>query len=372
MREKLMKVPVAVTLLLSLVCTGIFVAILNYIGYAFGLIPAMADRSMYFQQAAAEFVILVIFLIIAGIFGQLRILQENKLGWLMTLYVGGFFVVYCFFAVISQVYVVNMTDVGPVKPVGEIISYVVACALVGIVEELVFRGVILNLLLDRFSKTQKGIVAAIILDGLIFGCMHYSNMSAGVSFLSVTIQVSSATMLGILFAFIYAYTRNFWAVAIFHAIIDFGALISTGIFSKGSMVDQLNTFGPINLIATAILLIPAIILLRKKNREKLELMYNGGTLEITEEIAGTYGVISMILGIVSLLFSCIGYLLGLGVIGIIAASISLKYKKQNNVFAILGIVLSIVGIVISILAILGFSYIYSNVDMSVFEQFTNL
>ena len=55
-----------------------------------------------------------------------------------------------------------------------------------------FRGVVFNLLLRAFPKTKGGITGAVVLGGVLFGLMHFSNMGAGVKFSSCLIQVISA------------------------------------------------------------------------------------------------------------------------------------------------------------------------------------
>lgn len=122
--------------------------------------------------------------------------------------------VYCLFSLIAQIYLCSMSKVGNVRTALEIIFYIVAIFLVGLVEELVFRGVIFNLLLNSFPKTRKGITGAIVLGGVLFGLMHFVNILSGVKFTSALIQVISAALMGILFCTIYASTRNFWMLVI--------------------------------------------------------------------------------------------------------------------------------------------------------------
>lgn len=229
MKEKFKNLSAPVGIVLSIVAVILFTGLLLGLGFVLGKIPGLNEQNDYLLQAIAEFIILIVFLIITFVIGYTRIFTENVAGWLRSLYTGGFFVVYCLFSLIAQIYLCSMSKAGNVRPALEIIFYIVAIFLVGLVEELVFRGVIFNLLLNSFPKTRKGITGAIVLGGVLFGLMHFVNILSGVKFTSALIQVISAALMGILFCTIYASTRNFWMLVIFHALVDFASLLSTGI-----------------------------------------------------------------------------------------------------------------------------------------------
>ena len=358
MRTKIEKMPIPVVILLGVVLTGVFIATLAGTGRIVDCIPGIATQSEYLLQTLAEIGELVIFLIILKVLGHMEILKENKAGWLKSLYVAGFFVVYCIFNIIAQIYVIVMSKFdSPQAPI-DIFHFVCAMAMIGFVEELVFRGVILNLFLDRFEKSEKGLVASILLSGLLFGSMHFANIMAGGKLSSVFIQVVSATCLGILFGTVYAMTRNFWLVVAIHSLIDFGSLLSSGLYKSGGMVAKINQFSAVNLIGIVVLSIPCFVLLRKNNRKKLVSIYAGQELVIDEAEADKLGTVSLIVGIISIVIACVGYTLGLGVVGVIAALLSNKAKPQNNGKAIAGLVTSIVGIVLAFIMIFVMSFIY--------------
>ena len=172
MKEKFKNLSAPVGIVLSIVAVILFTGLLLGLGFVLGKIPGLNEQNDYLLQAIAEFIILIVFLIITFVIGYARIFTENVAGWLRSLYTGGFFVVYCLFSLIAQIYLCSMSKAGNVRPALEIIFYVVAIFLVGLVEELVFRGVIFNLLLNSFPKTRKGITGAIVLGGVLFGLMH--------------------------------------------------------------------------------------------------------------------------------------------------------------------------------------------------------
>ena len=223
-----------------------------------------------------------------------------------------------------------------------------------------------NLLLNSFPKTRKGITGAIVLGGVLFGLMHFVNILSGVKFTSALIQVISAALMGILFCTIYASTRNFWMLVIFHALVDFASLLSTGIFDAGNIVSQINTFSAINSLSFIMLAIPMFVMLRKSRRIRLEMLYNNVPIYDDEHEAKMLSIVSLVLGIISLVLSCIGYLIGLGIVGIFAAILSKKAKPYNNSMATAGMITSIIGIALSAIAVVLLSVLYSSDMMAQF------
>ena len=369
MKEKFKNLPIPAGIALSLVFTVLFVGLLMGTGFILSLIPRMTDQNEYLQQGLAELFILIVFLIITYALGYHEIFRENKAGWLRSFYTGGFFVVYCLFSFIGQIFACIVSEHGNIRPFHEIIFYVIAIFLVGLVEELVFRGVVLNVLLNTFSKTRKGITGAIVLGGVLFGLMHFINMASGVKFSSAIIQVISASLLGILFCTVYASTRNFWVVAIFHTVVDLGALLSTGLFDDGGIVSQINTYSAMNAIAFIVLGIPMFVMLRKSRRIRMEMLYNNVPVIDDENEGRKLGIISLVLGICSLAFSCIGYLGGLGIVGLLASRLSKKARPYDNSLATAGMVTSIVGIVLSVISTMILIIFYASGIASQFTAF---
>lgn len=369
MKQKFKNLSIPVGIALSLLFTALFVGLLTASGLALGMIPGIAYQDEYLLQAISELIILIIFLIITRAIGYDDIFKENKAGWLRSFYTGGFFVVYCLYCLLSQVYSILILGHGNLKPFYEILFYIIAIFLVGLVEEFVFRGVILNILLNSFSKTKKGITGAIVFGGVLFGLMHFINMASGVKFSSAIIQVISTSLLGILFCTVYASTRNFWIVVLFHTVVDLGSLLSTGLFDDGGIVSQINTYSAMNAIAFVILGIPMFVMLRKSRRIRMEMLYNNIPVIDDENEGRKLGVVSLVLGICSLAFSCIGYLGGLGIVGLLASRLSKKARPYDNSLATAGMVTSIVGIVLSVISTIILIIFYASGIASQFTAF---
>ena len=333
------------------------------------LIPGMEKADDYLLQAIVETVVLVIFLGITYIFGLWDIFKENAAGWTRSLYTGGFFIVYCLYAVVSGIYLCFLSEHGDVKAFYNIIFFFIAVCLVGLVEELVFRGVVFNLLLRAFPKTKGGITGAVVLGGVLFGLMHFSNMGAGVKFSSCLIQVISAGLMGVLFCMIYASTRNFWMLAIFHTVVDMGGLLSSGIFEGGGVADRINEFSAMNCIAFVVLGIPMLVMLRKSRRIRLEMLYNNVTIIDDEREGAKLAVVSLVLGICSIIFSFFGYLMGLGIVGMLASKMSKRAKQYNNAIATAGMITSIIGFVLSVICTIGMMVLFAS---GIYDRLVNM
>ncbi len=94
----------------------------------------------------------------------------------------------------------------------------------GIVEEMVFRGMIMSVLEKRYNKK-----IAIIIPSLLFGLVHIIGMDF--SLLSCVLVIVAGTMVGIMFSLIASYTNSIWNSAIVHAmwnIVILGGFIWIG------------------------------------------------------------------------------------------------------------------------------------------------
>ena len=101
-----------------------------------------------------------------------------------------------------------------------VINTAIFALLVGIYEEFLCRGWLLNEFLERYGETKKGVWVSIIASGVIFGLIHFINVSSN-GFAGTVTQVLSASASGILFGFIYYRTKNIWSVVFLHAYWDF-------------------------------------------------------------------------------------------------------------------------------------------------------
>ncbi|MBZ9607372.1 CPBP family intramembrane metalloprotease [Clostridium estertheticum] len=149
----------------------------------------------------------------------------------------------------------------------KIILFTVVMLLVGILEEVLCRGVILNNMLNKWGYTKTGIIKSVILSSLIFGVAHLVNLIVFPTLIMATVtQVIYNFLTGVLFASIYLRCKNIWAVVVLHAIYDWLAMVSDiyhTVAAPGAPVDTSVVSG----LITSMLYIPfalvGFFLLRK-------------------------------------------------------------------------------------------------------------
>lgn len=103
----------------------------------------------------------------------------------------------------------------------------------GIVEEMVFRGILMGVIEKRFNKT-----VAIIVPSVLFGFVHILGM--GFNLLSCALVLVAGTMVGVMFSLIAAITKSVWNSAIVHAI--WNIVIIGGILWTGTEFDEYSLY----------------------------------------------------------------------------------------------------------------------------------
>lgn len=148
----------------------------------------------------------------------------------------------------------------------EIILFILAMIMVGVSEELMFRGVLLNCCLEYFGENSvSSLKKAIIISGCIFGLFHIFNVLIGASLLGSIIQALNACVLGIIFGVIYVRSsKNIWPCIILHSIQDVVAFANSGMLNGSAVKNAVSSYDA-NMIPTiVILLMVGLFLMRKK------------------------------------------------------------------------------------------------------------
>lgn len=112
-------------------------------------------------------------------------------------------------------------------------SLVVTVLLVGLFEELLFRGVLFHGL-----EAKTNAVTALVVSSLIFGLMHYVNWIGGQSFGDTTIQVIHAAAGGFLYGAIMLMTGSIWPGILLHGTWD--AIVSVVSTIAAAEIDVTN------------------------------------------------------------------------------------------------------------------------------------
>ncbi|NMB55821.1 MAG: CPBP family intramembrane metalloprotease [Leptolinea sp.] len=102
-----------------------------------------------------------------------------------------------------------------------IILYLLLYLSVGFVEEILFRGLMLSLMLRAWGKTRRGILAAVVLSSVVFGVVHVVNLLMGRRDLLTTgTQILYALFFGVFFAACFLRSRSIWPVIFGHFLFD--------------------------------------------------------------------------------------------------------------------------------------------------------
>jgi membrane protease YdiL (CAAX protease family) len=115
--------------------------------------------------------------------------------------------------------------------------------LVGLFEELCFRVIINDGLLYQF-RGNKHIFAWIgLITTLVFGWIHVASAasSSPLAIAQAVLKTSSAGIMGFALLILYWKTRNFWAIALAHALYDSLPLIAGQLFDTGAKVGSYVT-----------------------------------------------------------------------------------------------------------------------------------
>ena len=130
----------------------------------------------------------------------------------------------------------------------KVILLIIFTIIVGINEELYFRGIIMGLFKNKNIK-------AIIISSILFGVGHIANAFSNQNYLYIILQVIFAFIIRIVFAEIVIITESIILPMIFHTIHDFIAMITNdNVIGKSLMI---------LIIQIIVLLIFCIMMLKK-------------------------------------------------------------------------------------------------------------
>lgn len=125
----------------------------------------------------------------------------------------------------------------------------------GIVEEIIFRGVVYNRLNGLFKGKRTACVLAAILSSGVFALCHFANLTS-YSFIAVLTQAIYAFAAGMCFCGIYLFSGKLIVTILLHSIVDICANLPVT-----QKLTQVNSFDPLSLILSSILLVEGVVLI---------------------------------------------------------------------------------------------------------------
>lgn len=162
--------------------------------------------------------------------------------------------------------------------ISNLISLIVYAISIGLFEEIFFRGIIENELLENYSDTKGKVITSIVLSGVIFGAVHLTNLLMGQDLLTTLMQFVQTTAIGILFGTIYYKTKNIWALAFLHGFYDLAIMLSENnlVTSCGYTANVPSSVTIFSLVSSLILNIIYLIYSLYLFTDKKTKAYNNG------------------------------------------------------------------------------------------------
>lgn len=226
----------------------------------------------YLLGSVQEAVGLAVALLLLARSGRLDLLHRRGCGFLNGMLVGMyplFFIGYTACGTLAF----DRPDT-PLLPLPRILTFMLNMILVGVAEELVFRGIIAQTLLEHFGTSRAGVWKACLLSGVLFGAAHLTNILGSAPF-GVLMQCVFAASLGTLFAAVYFRTGNLWVTVFLHGAMDISSMLIGGLYGTTTVAEAVSGYDASMLLSVLLYLIPTVFLLRKKKLPEVQLYWGG-------------------------------------------------------------------------------------------------
>lgn len=157
-----------------------------------------------------------------------------------------------------------------------IIMVIIEQIFVGIFEEFLFRGLILNILLEKTEHLQyKGMTWSLFISSVLFGATHILNLFDNPEEINSTIaQTVGSIFIGVFLGALYLRCRNIWVVVFYHTLIDIATDLPVIFYdipaSTGGSSDMPFSDVIPNILANSIVLFIGLFLARRSKSKYAE------------------------------------------------------------------------------------------------------
>ncbi|HMB24880.1 MAG TPA: CPBP family intramembrane glutamic endopeptidase [Anaerolineales bacterium] len=145
----------------------------------------------------------------------------------------------------------------------------------GWIEEILFRGVVLTTLLQKWGRSRKGIYWVVLFSSALFGAIHLLNFIQGRKpLLDTAVQITFAIFFGVMFSACFLRNRTILPVILLHAAIDWaGTLNEVAVGGGLRTVTQPMSLenALISILITLPLFLYGLFILRKVDPTSLDL-----------------------------------------------------------------------------------------------------
>ena len=115
--------------------------------------------------------------------------------------------------------------------------YILYIIFIAILEELIFRGIILILLKDWFKRLRHAPIIVTAVGAGAFSLFHFTNLFMGAGIGDVLLQCAYTFLIGAMLTVTILKTKNILICIVVHAIFDFGGLIQSEQIGSGQAWD---------------------------------------------------------------------------------------------------------------------------------------
>lgn len=157
----------------------------------------------------------------------------------------------------------------------DFIIFFAYCMLIGLFEEIVFRGIIFSVLAGIFNKDKKGFLWAYVISSLIFGLAHlFNGFSAGSA-----LQAGYTVLTGGLFAFCLIKTKNILCCTLVHGVYNFCGLLFDAQGLGNGVVFDLGTVITMIVVSVVVGVFVLYKVWKYPDREREELYLRLGVID---------------------------------------------------------------------------------------------
>lgn len=204
-----------------------------------GIVLGPFSSNVYVNSCIGELILATLVILALIFFKKMSVLRFKTEGFVEGILTGVIILVlgasvFIYFCIEDMTVTASTSD---------IVVFSIHMLLVGIAEEVLFRGIVQNCVMeyigtDSVAKVRIGIV----ISSVIFASVHLGNVFLpGVSFADALRQAISVIPMGALFGTIYYRSKNnIWPGTLLHAFNDFFTLLIAGYITNATLSDALS------------------------------------------------------------------------------------------------------------------------------------
>lgn len=224
-------------------------ALLSTILYPIHYIFADSASSQLYAEGIIKIIVFGLFLWIVRKLNYMKESGLTKFGgkniWLITIAVFLYLLPTKLYAFTGQWYL----DLPSMKVLFSNLVYYLSGSLV---EEIMYRGIILTAMIMAWGREGKGLIKAIIFSSILFGLSHLLNLISAPVF-EVLLQIIVVIIPGIFYAVCLRYSKSLWPPIIIHWLTN--SIVNIQLANMGTYEITLY-----NWLTSLVLLIPLLVL----------------------------------------------------------------------------------------------------------------